>query len=131
MSTIFVDANHSHDAVTRKAITGILSFIGNTPVDWKAKRQASVQTATYRAELNALKLAVENTVCIRYYLHAMGVKISSLTKIYCDNKAVVTNTTTAGSILSKKYLTLAYHFCREHFLAEIVNIRWVNTKQRL
>ena len=61
----------------------------------------------------------------------MGVKVSSPTKIYYDNKAVVTNTTMAGSILSKKYLALAYHFCREHFLAEIVDIRWVNTKYNL
>ena len=37
----------------------------------------------------------------------------------------------AGSILSKKYLALAYHFYREYFLAEIVDIRWVNTKHNL
>ena len=121
--TIFVDANYSYNTVTGKAIIGILSFIGNTPVDWRAKRQASVKIATYRAELNALKLVVEDAICIRYYLRAMGVKISSLTKIYCDNKVVVTNTTTAGSILSKKFLVLVYHFCREYFSAKIVDIR--------
>ena len=79
-STTFVDANHGHDTVTWKAITGILSFVGNNPVDWGAKRQASVQTATCRAELNALKLEVEDAVCIRYYLRAMGVKVISPTR---------------------------------------------------
>ena len=56
-STIFVDVNHAHDSVTVKAITGIVSFVGNQPVDCGAKRQASAQTATCGAGLKVLKLS--------------------------------------------------------------------------
>ena len=61
----------------------------------------------------------------------MGVKVSKPTTIYCDNKAVVTNTTVAGSMLKKKYLALSYHFCREYFSASVVDIRWVEGKYNI
>ena len=130
-TTLFVDSNHGHDTVTGKAITGIVGLVGRTPVDWSAQRQASVQTATFGAELNGLKSAVERAVAIRYHLRSMGVKVGTPTTIYCDNKAVVTNTTVAGSSLGKKYLALAYHFCREHFAADVVDIRWVDGKYNI
>ena len=117
--------------MTGKAITGLLAFVGSTPVEWGATRQPSVQTATYGAELNALKKAVEHAVTIRCHLRSMGVKVEQPTRTYCDNQSVVTNTTEAGSILNKKYLALAYHFCREHFSADVVDIRWIDGKHNL
>ena len=44
---IFVDANHGHDKMTGRSISGILSCVGRTPVYWCAKRQSSVQTPTF------------------------------------------------------------------------------------
>ena len=73
-------------------------------MDWGAKCQASVQAATCGAELDTLKLEVEDAVRIRCYLRAMGVKVNSPTTVCYDNKVVVTSTTAAGSNLSKNIL---------------------------
>ena len=126
--TIFVDSNHGHDKVTGKSITGLIVFVGRTPIFYQAKRQASVQTATFGAEFIALKKAVEEAITTRYYLRAMGVHVSKPTIIYGDNLSAIKNTTTPGSQLQKKYLALAYHFCREHFSAGIVSIRKIASK---
>ena len=32
-TTVFKDANHGHDSVTGKAITGLLAFVGSTSVE--------------------------------------------------------------------------------------------------
>jgi len=45
--TIFVDADHGHDKVTGISITGLLGFVGSTPVIWSSKRQSSIQTSTF------------------------------------------------------------------------------------
>jgi hypothetical protein len=37
--TIYIDANHAHDLVTRRSITGILVVLNNTPIRWISKRQ--------------------------------------------------------------------------------------------
>ena len=103
---------------------GVLSLVGSKPIDWGAPRQTSSQTATCGTELIAIKLDIIRAVSIRYHLRAIGVNVNNPTSVCCYNKTVVTNTTTDRSILSKKNLALAYHFCREHFSAEIVDIRW-------
>ena len=51
--TCYVDADHAHDVVTRRSITGILLFVNNTPVKWISKRQPTVETSTYGSELVA------------------------------------------------------------------------------
>ena len=126
--TIFVDSNHGHDKITGKSITGLVVFVGRTPIFYQSKRQASVQTATFGAEFIALKKAVEEAITTRYYLRSMGVRITKPTVIYGDNLSAIKNTTNPSSQLQKKYLALAYHFCREHFSAGIVSIRKIPSK---
>ena len=58
----------------------------------------------------------------------MGVKLSKPTVIYGDNLSAITNVVNPGSQLKKKYLALAYHFCRENFSAGIVKLRKIDTK---
>ena len=126
--TIFVDSDHGHDRVTGKSITGVIVFVGRTPIYWGAKRQSSVQTSTFGAEFIALKKAVEEAVTTRYHLRSMGVHVSKPAVIYADNMSSIINATEPGSQLKKKYLALSYHFCREHFSASIVNIRKIDGK---
>ena len=43
----------------------------------------------------------------------MGIKVDEPTFMFGDNKSVLFNTTSSGSILKKKLNTIAYHFVRE------------------
>jgi hypothetical protein len=121
--SLFCDADHAHDKVTGRSITGILGMVGSTPVIWSSKRQASVQTSTFGAEFTALKKAVEDVVMLRYHLRSMGVKISKATPVYVDNLGVVLNASNPASTLNKKHIALAYHFVREHVANNVIEIR--------
>jgi hypothetical protein len=57
--TVYVDADHAHDLVTRRSITGILVMLNNTPVRWVSKRQKTVETSTYDSELVTSRIATE------------------------------------------------------------------------
>jgi hypothetical protein len=46
-TTVYVDADHAHDLVTRRSITEILIMLNNTPIRWVSKRQNTVETSTY------------------------------------------------------------------------------------
>ena len=124
---IFVDANHAHDKVTGRSITGLISFIGSTPTTYKSKSQTTVQTSTFGAEFTALKRAVEEAVTLRYYLRAMGIKVSKPAAIYCDNLGVALNASDPGSTLNKKWVALACHFVREHAANDVVSIRKIDS----
>ena len=56
--TVYVDADHAHDKVTRRSVTGIILFGNKTPLKAISKRQKTVETSTYGSELVAAKIAV-------------------------------------------------------------------------
>ena len=43
----YVDVNLIHCLLTGRSVTGILTFINKTPINWFSKKQATVETATY------------------------------------------------------------------------------------
>ena len=105
--TIFIDSDHDHDKVTGRSVTGMICFVGRTPISYMAKRQSSVQTPTFGAEFVALKKAVEGAVTIRYYLQTMGIKVSKPTIIYGDNLSAIIHLKKYRSPLKKNILN--YH----------------------
>eukprot|EP00978_Attheya_sp_CCMP212_P043997 scaffold296954_cov43-Attheya_sp.AAC.1 len=73
----FVDADHARDQVTRRSVTGLLLFLGSTPIAWMSKRQNTVErTSTYGAEMVATRIATEKTISVRWSLRAMWVSRS-------------------------------------------------------
>ena len=121
MVTLMVDSDHAHNKVTRRSITGILAFLGRTPVYWSSKRQGAIEVSTYGAEFCAMQTAVEETIAIRYSLQAMGVKVESAFYLFGDNLGVVLNATVQDSLLKKKHVALSFHKTREATAASIVH----------
>ena len=117
---IYADADHAHDQLTRRSVTGILLFINSTPIKWYSKRQNTVETSTYGAELVALRIAIDIVVEFRYKLRMMGIPLKGPSQVLCDNKGVVLNTTLPSSTLKKKHNAIAYHRVREAVAAQIV-----------
>ena len=65
---VYVDADHAHDQITRRSITGIIVMVNKTPVQWVCKRQKTVESSTYGSELVAARVATELIMEIRYAL---------------------------------------------------------------
>lgn len=125
----FVDADHGHDKVTGRSITGLIGLVGSTPIIWSSKRQSCVQLSTFGAEFTALKKAVEDATTIRYHLRSMGVMVEKATPIYVDNMSVVLNASNPGSTLNKKVVALAYHYVREHQANSVIEIRKIESEE--
>ena len=83
--TIYVYADHAHDKMTRRSVTGYIILINNTPIKWYSKRQNTIESSTYGAELVALRITVEGIIEFRYKLRMMGlfmeVKYYVITKV--------------------------------------------------
>ena len=117
--TAYVDSDHAHDKMTRRSMTGLIIFVGRTPVFYFAKRQGAIETSTYGAEFMAMKTAVEEVVSVRYMLRCLGVKVTKPTHILGDNRSVILNSTISSSLLKKKHATISYHLTREATAAKI------------
>ena len=127
----YVDANHAHDVVTRRSVTGIVLLINNTPVRWVCKRQKTVETSTYGSELVAARLASELILEVRYTLRMMGVPIEGPTVMLGDNMSVVLNTTVPSSVLKKKHNAISYHRIRECIAAGVFKFAHIPSEDNL
>ena len=92
-TTHYVDANLHHDLATGKAVTAVLHFLNQTPIDAYTKRQSRVETATYGSEFVAARTAVDQIIDIRTTLRYLGVPIRDKSYMFGDNRSVVTSST--------------------------------------
>jgi hypothetical protein len=58
-------------------------------------------------------------------------KDGEATRILCDNKSVVTNTSNVESSLNKKHSSITYHFSRWNVAAGVCQIAWIPTGDNL
>jgi hypothetical protein len=129
--TVFADTDHAHDKVTRRSITGIMIFVGRTPVFYQSKRQGAIETSTYSAEFNGARTATEETIAVRYMLRCLGVRVTHPTYLFGDNLGVVQNVTMKDSLLKKKHVAISYHKVREAAAAGIVHPMKIDTKDNI
>ena len=111
--SMFVDADHAGNRITRRSHTGIVIFCNLSPIIWYSKRQNTVETSTFGSEFIALKIAAELNDALIYKLRMFGVPISGPTRVMCDNEAVVKSSSFAESTLKKKHCSIAFHRVRE------------------
>ena len=129
--TGYVDADHAHDLVTRRSVTGVLILLNNTPIKWYSKRQNTVETSTYGSELVAARIATELIMEMRYKLRMLGVPILGSAALYGDNQSVVLNTTVPSLVLKKKSNSIAYHRVREAVAAGILHFFHIRTTENI
>ena len=126
--TIYVDADHAHDTVTRRSVTGILVFVNHTLVKYVSKRQKTVETSSYGSELVAARIATELAMEYRYALRMLGVEIDGPCRMFGDNNSVILNTTMPSSMLKKKHQSIAYHAVRMAQAAGVLTFEHVRSE---
>ena len=106
----FEDANHAGDVVNRRSQTGLIVFVNRAPIYWYSKKQNTVESLMFGSEMVA-----------------MGFPLEGPCNVFCDNNAVVMNTSRPDSTLKKKHLSVSYHRCREAQAAGTIRIAKVGT----
>jgi hypothetical protein len=76
----------------------------------------------------ATGIAVDQIIDLRCTLRYLGVPIKGRSFFFGENQAVVINTATLHSCLSKRRNALCYHRVHEAIAAKVVNLFWVNGK---
>jgi hypothetical protein len=118
----FVDADHAGNKVTWRLHTGVFILLNNTPVIAFSKQQNTCESSTYGSELVAMQIVKDMVSALRIKLKCFGIPISGPTNIFCDNNAVVQNTSIPESTLSKKHNAINYHIIREAVAAGIIHV---------
>jgi hypothetical protein len=129
--TVYVDADHARNNVTRRSVTGILLLINNTPLVWISKRQQTVETSTFGSEMIAARMAIDLIIEMRYKLRCLGIPVEKRSELLGDNLSVVVNTTLPSSKIKKKHLSCQIMRVREAIAAGFVRFGHVRSEQNI
>jgi len=111
---MIVDSNHAGDKRIRRSRTGFLIFCNMDQIDWVSKKQPTIKTSVFGAELVAMKHGTEKLWGLRYKCRMMGIPLFGPSYVYGDNKsAITTNSTRPELTLNKKCNSICYHAIRE------------------
>ena len=99
--TMFVDASHVANVVTRQSRTGALIFVNRAPILWYSKKQTTIETSTFGSEFQALKVGMKLLLGRRYKIRMMGILLEGYVHVKVDNMSVVKNLSVQESQLKK------------------------------
>ena len=78
-----------------------------------SKRQNTVETSTFGAELIASRIDMEKVKTLRTKFQWIGIPIYGPTYMFCDNESVVKSVSRAESTLSNKHQLISWQSVRE------------------
>ena len=104
---LYFDSNHAHDQVTRKSVSGVVPFVGSTPISWTSKRQVTIEISSYSSELCACQVAIKEVISLWYMLRSLGVLIIGDTELCGDNLVMIISITNPDSELRKKHVAIS------------------------
>ena len=102
-------------------------YVNMSPIQWFNKRQKTVETSTFCAELVAIKTATEINDALRYKLRMLGVNMLGPSRVMCDNQSVFVSGSFLESTLEKKHCSVAYHRVRESIAAQKIILYFEKT----
>ena len=111
--SLFCDADHAGNLLTRRSHTGLFIFINNYLVDWYSKEQATVKSSTFGSDTITIRTGIDKVQALRYKLYMMGVPMDGPADVFCDNQSVVLTAQKPETRLSKKHNAINYHRIRE------------------
>ena len=129
--SVFVDADHTGNKVTRRSHTGIIIYCNLAPILWYSKKQNTIETSTFGSEYIALRIATELVDGLRYKLRMFGVPLQGPARVFCDNESVVKSSSFPESALKKKHCSIAYNKVRESVAAGKLLIYYESTNSNL
>ena len=110
---VLVYASCLVEKLTYRVHTGILIYVNNTPIDWFHKKQNTVKTSTFGAELIAARISIKKVKALIIKLQWLGIPIDATTYMFCDNESVVKSTSRAEITLSNKHQLISWHSIRD------------------
>ena len=111
--------------ITGRSVTGILTLINKTPLEWYSKKQATIETATYGPEFTAAHTCVDKMFDIRLQLRYLGVPLRNKFRMFGDNKTVVESSIRPHAKLHKRHNALSFHRVREAIASKVVTFHHV------
>ena len=116
---------------TGKASTGLAILVNQTPSEWHAKLQKTVETATHGAKFGAAKTCVDMILDVQCTLRSVGVPLEESAWMLGDNQSAITSSTIPFPQLGKRHCALSYHRVRSVVAHKAIKFCFVESTENV
>ncbi|XP_074336983.1 secreted RxLR effector protein 161-like [Apium graveolens] len=126
----YSDADFAGYKIDRKSTSGGCQCLGGRLVIWQSKKQKSISTSTAEVEYIVAGSYCAHILWMRNQLMDYGLYYKNI-PIFCDNQSAISMTGNPIQHSLTKYISIQYHFIREHVNEGTIELHFVPTDQQV
>lgn len=127
----YSDADMAGDPDTRKSTTGVVFFLGTSPVSWQSVKQKVVALSSCEAEYIAATTAACQGVWLSQLLGEVNQEEPDAFKLLIDNKSAIALSKNPVFHERSKHIATRYHYIRERVGDGSVHVEFVRTEGQI
>ncbi|MBW0506037.1 hypothetical protein O181_045752 [Austropuccinia psidii MF-1] len=125
----FSDADYANCKDTRKSVTGYMTMIGNSCINWKSKKQSTISTSSCEAEYKAQFEGGKDLIWTALLLQDLRVNVSYPLKLNGDNQGAIALAKNPQVNERTKHFDTILHLIQEMIMKKKINITYIPTQQ--
>ena len=122
----FFEVNWAGDPIDRKSTTGILVFLGSSPISWSSKKQSTVSRSSTEAEYRALASTVAELAWLRTIFKELKLFLPHAPILWCDNNSTITLASNPVIHSRTKHIEVDYHHVRGCVLQSTLGVKFIS-----
>ena len=124
--SVFSNADWTGDPTNRKSTTGILVFLGSSPISWSSKKQSTVSHSSTEAEYCALASTAAKLAWLHIIFKELKLFLPHIPILWCDNNSAIDLASNPVCHSRTKHIEVDYHYVRGCVLRSTLGVKFIS-----